>query len=87
MLLESINVDSSFFHFSCKREIFSSSKLKENLVKIISCVDKLNIDFDTTTKDTYLPVSSTVPIEKLNREKERLSLLLANESKKVNKTV
>ena len=86
VLLESDNVDSSFFHFSCKGEIFSSSKLEENLSKIICCVNKLNADFEKTTEAPYFPVSTSVPIEKLNREKERLSLLFSNESKKVKKT-
>ena len=84
VLLEGKIVDTNLFHFSCRKDIFSNSKLKENLEYIISRVDELKVDFEKNT-DNNLPVLS-VPIEKMNREKERLQLLLLNEKTKTNGT-
>ena len=81
VLLESSIVDNNLFHFSCKKIIFSNSKLRENLENLICSVDKITVAFDKYSDDN-LPVLS-VPVEKMNREKARLQLLLINENKKI----
>ena len=79
VLLESINIDSSLFKFSCKKLSFSSSVLRENLEKIISCVDELNVDFNVNNDENCIPLPSLISVEKLNREKERLKEILRKE--------
>ena len=79
VLLESINIDSSLFKFSCKKLSFSSSVLRENLEKIISCVDELDVDFNVNNDENCIPLPSLISVEKLNREKERLKELLRKE--------
>ena len=89
VLLEGKIVDSSLFHFSCKKDVFTNAKLEENLKTIISVVEKVNVDFEKDTIDfavDNMPVSiKNVPIEKLNREKDRLRSLLMIECEKVDK--
>ena len=79
-LLESNIVDTNLFHFTCKKDIFSNSKLRENLENIICCIDEIKMDFEKCS-DNNMPVLS-IPVEKMYREKERLQLLLASENKK-----
>ena len=70
VLIESNIVDTNLFHFSCKKDIFSNLKLRENLENIICGVNKITMNFDKYS-DNNLPVLN-VPVEKMNREKERL---------------
>ena len=70
VLLESNIVDTNIFRFSCKKDIFSNSKLRENLENIICCIDEIKMDFEKCS-DNNIPVLS-IPVEKMNREKERL---------------
>ena len=79
VLLESNNVDSSLFKFSCNKVSFSSTKLRENLQKVISCVDELNVDFQVNSDKIFVPLPSVISVEKLTREKERLKELLVKE--------
>ncbi|MCH2377670.1 MAG: hypothetical protein MK231_04815, partial [Pelagibacterales bacterium] len=83
VLLENSIVDSSLFYFSSKKNVFSSSVLKENLKDIIRSVGNIEIEKDFTTagaEDTLL----NVPIEKMNKEKDRLQLLILSEKDKIN---
>ena len=75
VLLEREHVDSSLFHFSSKGLNFTSARLKENLIDIISCMEKVNSNLDASV-EVFHPIPLSVPVEKLNREKERLKLLM-----------
>ena len=81
VLLERHHVDSSLFHFSSKGETFSMSKLEENLVKIIRCIENINTAVDSNAENIQ-PMPLTIPVEKLIREKERLKLLVHEQSLK-----
>ena len=80
VLLEKNITDANLFNFSHKKEVFTLSRLKENLLSIIASVHKV-------TQDHSVPALPTIPlsvsVEKLEREKERLKLLLRKEDEKL----
>ena len=53
--------------------------MRENLQKVISCVDELNVDFQVNSDKIFVPLPSVISVEKLTREKERLKELLVKE--------
>ena len=82
VLLENSIVDSSLFYFSSKKNVFSSSVLKENLKKIIENVASIQTEIVVNiTEDSQL---NNIPIEKINKEKDRQKLLILSMKHKNN---
>ena len=82
VLLENSIVDSSLFYFSSKKNVFSSSVLKENLKKIIENVASIQTEIVVNiTEDSQL---NNIPIEKMNKEKDRQKLLILSMKDKNN---
>ena len=75
VLLESNIVDTNLFHFSCKKDIFSNSKLRENLENIICFIDEIKMDFEKCS-DNNKPVLSIL-VEKNEPRKRKAPITVS----------